>query len=295
MSMLKVSPAPLRCPCDGRHFTRVFTYTAPPVGEVRFDFSAGGGYHREVWRCEICHHFVSVHQMDMSGLYRQDYVSSTYGDADGLRRTFERLTALPPDKSDNLGRVKRILEFAAGHLPGPAQEKRAPTVLDVGSGLCVFLHRLKEAGWEGTALDNDPRLVQHAGEVVGVKAVLGDFMELADLGQFDLVTFNKVLEHVADPVTMLAKSARHLRPGGLVYVEVPDGEAAAQEGPEREEFFIEHHHIFSPASLTLLAGRAGLGVEFLERLREPSTKYTLRAFLRPARDRGSDFTRRTEL
>jgi SAM-dependent methyltransferase len=146
----------------------------------------------------------------------------------------------------------------------------------------VFLHRLKEAGWEGLALDNDPRLVQHAREVVGVKAVLGDFMELTDLGQFDLVTFNKVLEHVAEPVAMLAKSAANLRPGGFVYVEVPDGEAAARQGPEREEFFIEHHHIFSPASLTLLAERAGLGVKFLERLREPSTKYTLRAFLERA-------------
>jgi SAM-dependent methyltransferase len=293
--MTPIKPAPLRCPCDGRNFRKVFTYTAPPAGEVRFDFAAAGNYRREVWRCAVCHHFVSICYLDMSGLYQHDYVSATYGDREGLRRAFERINSLGPDKSDNLGRVQRLLEFALAHLPGPAREKRSPTVLDVGSGLCVFLHRMKEAGWECTALDNDPRLVAHAQEAVGVKALLGDFLELKDLGQFDLVTFNKVLEHVVDPVAMLARSAANLRPGGFVYVEVPDGEAAAQEGPEREEFFIEHHHIFSPASLALLAGRAGFAVRQLERLREPSTKYTLRAFLRPARDRGSDFTRRTEL
>ncbi len=79
----------------------------------------------------------------------------------------------------------------------------------------------------------------------------------------------------------LAKSAKHLNPGGFVYVEVPDGEAAVHEGPGREEFFIEHHHVFSAASLALLATRAGFNVQVIERLHEPSTKYTLRGFLIP--------------
>jgi hypothetical protein len=93
------------------------------------------------------------------------------------------------------------------------------------------------------------------------------------------VTFNKVLEHVEDPVALLAKAAELLEPQGFVYAEVPDGEAAAVEGPGREEFFIEHHHVFSPASLALTAARAGLSALAIERLREPSTKFTLRAFL----------------
>ncbi len=94
------------------------------------------------------------------------------------------------------------------------------------------------------------------------------------------MTFNKVLEHVADPVAMLARArAFHGRADGVVYVEVPDGEAAAAEGPGREEFFIEHLHVFSAASLALLAVRAGFSLVRLERVREPSTKYTLAAFV----------------
>ena len=272
-----VKPSPLGCPCAGDRFETVFAYTAPPPGEIAFKFSRDGEYRRQVLRCETCGHFVSRHDMDTTAMYSGEYVDATYG-ADDLRRAFDRITGLDPAKSDNVGRVRRIVEFGAAHF-GAARS--APSVLDVGSGLCVFLHRMKAAGWRGTALDPDPRAAAHARETVGVDAVCGDFMTRDDLGRFDVVTFNKVLEHVEDPVLMLAKSRRHLTDRGFVYVELPDGEAAAQDGPGREEFFIDHPHIFSAASLTLLAARAGFRVVTLERLREPSTKYTLRAFLVP--------------
>jgi SAM-dependent methyltransferase len=154
-------------------------------------------------------------------------------------------------------------------------------VLDVGSGLCVFLHLMKQRGWRCTALDPDPRAARHAREVVGVDAIAADFMQAPASGRFDLVCFNKVLEHVSDPAAMLARARHWLLPGGLVYVELPDGEAAAPDGPGREEFFIDHHHVFSPDSLAHLARRAGLGLLTWTRLREASGKYTLRAFLAP--------------
>lgn len=264
--------------CGSQRFTPIFVYPAPPKGEIRFNFSAAGGYHREVLRCDRCGHFISVHDMSMSGLYQEAYVHSTYGD-DGLRHAFERIIALDPARSDNAGRVKRIVEFAADHLSALTAENRPPTVLDVGSGLCVFLYRMKAAGWKCTALDPGQRAAAHAREVVGVTAVCSDFMDAPDLGCFDVVTFNKVLEHVEDPTEMLAKSIRYLRKGGFVYAEVPDGEAAVADGPGREEFFVEHHHVFSAVSFALLATGAGFTVRCLERLREPSGKYTLRSFL----------------
>jgi SAM-dependent methyltransferase len=272
---------PPTCLCGWNRYHKVFTYHAPPPGETRFSFGSGETYYREVLRCEVCHHFVSLYHQGFEELYQDDYVSSTYGNDAEILRTFQRIMALPPDRSDNVGRVKRVVEFATGYLTEPLIEKRAPAVLDVGCGLGVFLARLKEAGWQGTGLDTDPRLIKHARDTVGIAAVCGDFLAAAGVGRFDVVTFNKVLEHVTDPVAMLAKSAAHVRRRGFVYVEVPDGEVAAAAGPEREEFFIEHHHIFSMASLALLANRAGFLVSQMERLQEPSTKYTLRAFLTP--------------
>ena len=78
---------------------------------------------------------------------------------------------------------------------------------------------------------------------------------------------------------MLRRAGPWLADGGLVYIELPDGEAASAEGFGREEFFIEHYHVFSASSIALLAARAGFRMLQVERLREPSTKFTLCGFL----------------
>ena len=266
-ALARFDEADRSCLCGGRAFDKVFHYAAPPEGEIRFKFS-GEGYSRDILRCRACGHFLSVHGMDMSALYGGDYADATYGDK--LRATFDKIIALPPSQSDNAGRVAWVTRHAKGQ-----------TVLDVGSGLCVFLHRMKAEGWKGTALDPDPRQAAHAKTVVGVDAVQADFMTVKDPGRYDLITFNKVLEHAVDPVAMLARAKDFLAPGGSVYVELPDGEGAAKDGPDREEFFIDHHHVFSAASYCVLASRAGFRVAVLETLREPSGKYTLRGILCP--------------
>ena len=266
--------------CGSHHFTNVFIYDSPPEGETKFQFSSSGSYLREVWRCNLCSHFISIHNMDISTLYDDDYVSSCYHHEDGIARAFKRIISLPPFQSDNMGRVQRILDFATSYF-AHAAKNIVLSLLDVGSGLGVFPCKIKEAGWDCTALDPDMRSVKHTREVVGVKAIHGDFMEIQDIGQFNVITFNKVLEHVENPISMLAKSLTHLHCDGFVYVEVPDGESAVIEGERREEFFIEHPHIFSFTSLSLLAIKANFSVQTLERIHEPSGKYTLRVFLTP--------------
>lgn len=256
----------MKCLCGSTMLSELFAYDAPPEGETRFDLR-GQAYRRSILKCRDCGHCISRHDLKMGAFYEGSYVDATYGD-DGIRKSFERITSLPPEQSDNAGRVRRIEEHFAG---------RRGSVLDVGSGLCVFLHAMKRAGWICTALDPDERAARHAAERVGVRAVRADFMNASDIGRFDLVTFNKVLEHVEDPVTMLSRAVRFLAPAGQVYVELPDV-AAAADGPGREEFFIEHFHIFSPKSVEILAARAGFRVRAAGRLREPSGKYTVYAF-----------------
>ena len=263
----------LQCPCSGEQLVPVFVYDAPPTGETMFELEARK-YERGYSRCGLCGHCFSDNQMDMSRLYSGAYVNNTYGAR--MRQTFEHILALPPERSDNSARVACVLGFARKHFVAGKQ----PSLLDVGAGLGVFPYRMKEAGWRCTALDPDKRATNHAREVIGVEAVTGDFMNIdpSALGQFDVVTFNKVLEHVEDPVAMLRRALPILAPGGFVYFEVPDGETAAVEGPEREEFFIEHHHVFSLGSAVLVATRAGLSPLLTERLREPSSKFTIRVF-----------------
>jgi len=261
------------CNSAGREL--LFDYTAPPAGETHFPSLDGAGYRRKVFKCEGCGHFTSVCEMDISGIYSEEYVNATYRDEDGVRRTFERIVGLPAAKSDNAGRVDRVCRFADSYFADGTERR----LLDIGAGLAVFPWGMKQRGWDCTALDPDPRAAEHARTVAGVKSICADFLTESLSERFPLVTLNKVLEHVPDPVAMLARAGGLLHEPGIVYVEVPDGEAASDEGPGREEFFIEHLHVFSAASVALLARRAGLQLLEMRRLREPSTKFTLCAFL----------------
>lgn len=244
-------------------------FKAPPPGETRFPLRAA--YDRELLRCTTCGHVVGRTDMDLGGLYDGAYMDATYA-GDALARAYDRIMALPEARSDNGGRVARVV--AALGASG--------TVLDVGAGLGVFPARMRDAGWTVTALDPDARAAAHLAGL-GIAVLHTDFQTAPAhrLGRHDLVTFNKVLEHVEDPVAMLRRAHDALRPRGVVYVEVPDAEAATQDtdGPGREEFFVEHLHAFSLASLCLLARHAGFTAHRAERLHEPSGKYTLIAFL----------------
>lgn len=268
-----------KCPlCANQDLADVFEYDSPPEAEIRFLFDYRE-YHRMVLRCPVCGHYISICDKDLTELYEDDYTSFNYSDRQGIRDAFQRIISLAPAESDNAGRVGFILDYYEKHKEKYLKKEKKPSVLDVGSGLCVFLYLMNKNGWECVALDPDERSAAHARETVGIEAICGDFFKVEVPGKFDLITFNKVLEHVKNPVVMLARAKEYLKDEGFVYVELPDGEAAEMDGPEREEFFIDHLHVFSAASLALLVNLAGFSLLRFERIREPSSKYTLRAFM----------------
>lgn len=264
--------------CAGDH-DRIAGYDAPPEGETDFGITP---YRRVLWQCRRCGHVINTHGFDLeASLYQGAYAEATYGEK--MRATFAKIMSLPPERSDNRLRVTRmnLLADALG-WEGPR------TCLDVGSGLGVFPAAMRETGWDCTALDPDPAATKMIGELAQVDTLTGDFMVVDAPRRYDLVSFNKVLEHVREPVDMLGRTADFLTPRGAVYVELPDGEVAlADAGPDREEFFVEHFDAYSAASIALLIRAAGFDTLSVERIREPSGKYTLRAFAVPAVAKGT--------
>lgn len=227
------------------------------------------GYYRELWRCRTCGHLRNIHNHDLSHVYSSHYNAAAFGD--GLKRQFDRVMALPREQSDNWKRVGRILDYLG--------EPSGRNALDIGAGSAVFPAAMRLSGWDITALDPDAAAVEHARVNAQVEAFQGDALSSTFPGRYDLVTFNKVLEHIEHPVEALSRAKAALKPGGWLYVELPDGEEALYDGLHRQEFFLEHWHAFSLASLTLLARRAGLRAEAVGRTRCPSGKYTLHAFM----------------
>jgi SAM-dependent methyltransferase len=256
------------CPlCSSTNRILVKTYKEPPKGEPLYGFAH---YHRDLWHCQDCGHYTNDHPgMDLSRLYQGAYGTTNYSTA-----RFDKIMALPASQSDNQGRANYIDRKARDvHVP-------AITLLDIGSGMAVFPAAMRARGWEVSALDPDPANNKLAREQAMVIAIQANFMNYESDLRYGLVTLNKVLEHVTDPAAMLRRAARFVMPGGLLYIELPDGEIAMQKnGPESEEFFIEHLHVFSMQSMRHLIQQVGLKILAEERLLEPSSKYTLRAVL----------------
>jgi len=269
----KFEKASLNCKCKHQYKEKLFEYQEPPNGETDFKFLKNE-YYRKYEICKLCKHCFSVHNLDMDNFYQDLYVKSTY---EGLiHDKFKKIISLPKNKSDNSGRVNRIVDFSKSFFKNETQIK----LIDIGSGLGVFPYMMMKAGFVCTAVDPDPKAAHHLKEELKIETIQGDLFNIEISKKYNIATLNKVLEHVYDPIKMLVKTTEFIKEQGLIYIEVPDGEEASKHGKDREEFYIEHHHVFSLYSLILMAETAGLVPLKIERIKEPSGKFTLVAFLK---------------
>ena len=227
----------------------------------------------EVWHAgDIGHIKVSQSILKLKPL------KAVYGNIDDIRNNFDRIMNLDPKSSDNIGRVTNIKDFASNHF----NKTEKIRILDIGSGLGVFLAQIKlQTDWNCKAIEPDPQMALHLSNDLKIKTYNDDLRKLDLDERFDIITLNKVLEHILDPMEVLASCNRYLENEGFVYIEVPDGQCAAEDrlGYGREEFFLEHHHVFSRNSTRKMVEKAGFELIKIETIKEPSTKYTIRAFL----------------
>lgn len=261
------------CICGQNDFEFINHYSAPPSGEMSYDLK-NNIYSRNLMRCKFCGHFILTHNYNLEEIYSGLYTNNTYQNK--LIQNFTKIINLSDEKSDNNKRVNNVINICNKYFN---LESQPLDVLDVGSGLCVFLYLLSQkTNWTLLALDPDNRQSQHAQGFCQIPSICSDFFSFSTERKFNLISFNKVLEHVMDPVKMLSHAKKFLAVSGLIYIELPDGTEALKDSVMREEFFIEHYHAFSIISTNYLIEKAGFTPLSIERIKEPSEKYTLRAF-----------------
>lgn len=159
--------------------------------------------------------------------------------------------------------VRRIRDLAAG--------RAVRSVVDLGCGDAERLERLGDAlpgevELVGIDLQPDPSRVRDLA-ARGVRLVRGNIEEdldvLRDHGH-DLAILCQIIEHVRDPVAVLARLARKLAPGGRALIETPNLGGLDFRLFRRRSWGAyhtpRHFHLFTRRTLAQAAERAGLRV-----------------------------------
>ncbi|WP_421900035.1 methyltransferase domain-containing protein [Maridesulfovibrio sp.] len=143
------------------------------------------------------------------------------------------------------------------------QLKRKGSILDIGSGNGFFLKQAVEMGWQTKGVEPSDKAVKYCNSI-GLDVVHGVFdQQCADsIGKFDVVHLWEVLEHLPDPIAMLALCRQVLNPGGMIVVGVPNDynklqKIMSEDLGEKPWWLAPPHHInfFNRSSLERLLRR----------------------------------------
>jgi SAM-dependent methyltransferase len=128
-------------------------------------------------------------------------------------RSLENFVSGQPGQSNPVFE-QRLLEAGTG--------KTSRKVLDIGAGSGIFLDTAAKMGWEAHGVElntaNFQSLINR-----GFTCFDQELERLKLPGEsYTFIHINHVLEHVADPLTLLLEAWRLLEPGGSLVIEVPN-------------------------------------------------------------------------
>ncbi|HEX5058471.1 MAG TPA: class I SAM-dependent methyltransferase [Kofleriaceae bacterium] len=181
-----------------------------------------------------------------------------------------QLAEIPPDlealymgyrvhgRTSSLYHLLRKLTIGHAYLSTSGEGR---SLLDFGCGSGWYLQQMAELGWQATGYESNADHAAHVSRVTSLPVLSGLDSLKARTGEFDLVTMNFVFEHLADPHEMLDLVSRVLRPGGQLYISVPNIESREARIFKDRWFHLDpprHLTFFTKAMLSEMFAARGL-------------------------------------
>lgn len=249
-----------------KHSSQLVALAACPLcGGVQFQPERAGpdyflhvpGFFRLV-RCEACGLVFQNPRPPLEAIGR--YYSQQYGSYASARHGLKtRRGLLAAIIRRGQAKRSRLLDT---HVPDNSGCTRR--LLDVGSASGLFLESMQAIpGWQVEGVELDAVTAQATSARLGVPVFAGPFehARFAD-SSFDAITLWDVLEHLHDPLASLRELRRILRPGGALFVRVPNGASYVTRmcGNYWSGYDLPRHMtIFTPRTLGRMLGVAGFG------------------------------------
>ncbi len=165
-------------------------------------------------------------------------------------------------------------------------------LLDVGIGTGLLVHLARAAGWEASGVEICDEAAERARREFDIPVRTGDFAALDVAGGLDVITMADVLEHTHDPRAFLEAARERLKPGGVLYVAVPNHRSLVfltadllgrvpGGGVIADRLYVPNHYTyFTPATLTRLARDVGFEVAAVERENPYLGRYQMHPVIR---------------
>ncbi len=188
-----------------------------------------------VVRCKGCGlvRLEGASQRDTSDYYVERYAKEYF---EGSKEDCEALFNLfYPLQAGKLSRIEKYLSLEH-------------ELLEIGSSVGYTLKALEGKVKQVTGIELNRFQARYASEVQGVQTFS---VPLADASfedrSFDHVCMYQVLEHIWDPVRFLKQVYRRLKPGGMLFIEVPTLQnplVSLYEIPEFKDFWFQQPHLY---------------------------------------------------
>jgi len=196
--------------------------------------------------------------------------------SDELAELYRRMNTTVYD-SELPGRTRT----ARVHLAIVERHAKKGRILDVGCAGGLFLEHSLRAGWKVSGIEPNEPLAAEARQRLAGKGRIhcGTLEDAALRSDFDAVTLWDVLEHVPHPQAFLSTCRALLRPGGHLFLNVPDLDSPQAKvlGRRWPLLLPEHLNYFNRRSLRLCGERAGLTLACFGRRRASfSVQYVAR-------------------
>jgi 2-polyprenyl-3-methyl-5-hydroxy-6-metoxy-1,4-benzoquinol methylase len=206
-----------------------------------------------VYYCDACDHgFLSENQVQdaktyYAEQYRQEYSHNAEAAATNARELFDVYRNFQRDRLRDIGPLLQ---------PGTH-------LLEVGASAGQFLVHVKDRVAKINAIELDTACCKFLQEFHGIEAE-PEYLERSRFAseRYDIICAFQVMEHVEDPVAFLKTLKAAMRPGGTLFVEVPnlrDPLLSIWDVSTYRKFFYHsaHLHYFTEASLRQVAQSAG--------------------------------------
>jgi len=176
----------------------------------------------------------------------------------------------PPGDSwyDVLWRRKRLFYLARLRRIGSFQ--KPGRMLEIGCAAGYMLDAARQLGWEIAGVEPSPSMRERARTDLNCTVYESLDEAVAVAGKrFDCVMLFEVIEHLADPITVMGKIRELLVPGGLIALSTPNCESpGAVAGLPLDIWFTPPAHIsyFGPTTLASCLRQSGFDQLALEGL-----------------------------